>query len=145
MSDHWKAVMNLINDMKMASRSIISTVCYPSTERSKYSNCTVNPGQTRIFWVRPGWPGENVTRVTRMTRPGFNPGMYVCMKNVWRTCMCMRACTHACVRTYVCVCVRVCVGACVCVRAIDDNNKRGIQIKEVRTYVNCYNSYEDLR
>ena len=30
--------------------AIISTVCYPSTERSKYSNCTVNPGQTWIFY-----------------------------------------------------------------------------------------------
>ena len=48
----------------MASRSIISTVCYQSTERSKYSNCTVNPGQTRIFYKA----GQ-----TRMTRPGFNP------------------------------------------------------------------------
>ena len=39
-----------MNDIKMVSRSIISTVCYLCTERSKYSNCTVNPGQTRIFY-----------------------------------------------------------------------------------------------
>ena len=36
--------------MKMVSRSIISTVCYPSTKRLKYSNYTVNPGQTRMFY-----------------------------------------------------------------------------------------------
>ena len=52
--------------MKMAGRSIISTVCYPSTERSKYSNCTVNPGQTRIFYK------AGQTRMIRMTRPSFN-------------------------------------------------------------------------
>ena len=66
--------------MKMASRSIISTVCYPSTERSKYSNCTVNPGQTRIFYKA----GQ-----TRMTRRKCDPDdpddptrfqpWYVCM------------------------------------------------------------------
>ena len=48
----------------MAGRSIISTVCYPSTERSKYSNCTVNPGQTRIFYKA----GQ-----TRMTRRKCDP------------------------------------------------------------------------
>ena len=45
---------------------------YPSTEQSKYYNCTVNPGQTRIFYkvdetrltqtkddlVDPTWSGE---------------------------------------------------------------------------------------
>ena len=51
--------------MKMAIRSIISTVCNPSTERSKYSNCTVNPGQTRIFYKA----GQ-----TRMTRRKCDPG-----------------------------------------------------------------------
>ena len=57
----------------MASRSIISTVCYPSTEQSKYSNCTVNPGQTRIFYKagQTRMTGENMTR---MTQPGINPG-----------------------------------------------------------------------
>ena len=63
--------------MKMAGRSIISTVCYPSTERSKYSNCTVNPDQTRIFYKAgkcdPGDPDDP----TRMTRPGFNPDIYM--------------------------------------------------------------------
>ena len=35
----------------MVNRSIlISTVHYPSTERMKYSNSTVNLGQTRIFY-----------------------------------------------------------------------------------------------
>ena len=47
----------------MASRSIISTVCYPSTKRSKYSNCTVNPGQT-FYKV-----GQ-----TQMTRRKCDPG-----------------------------------------------------------------------
>ena len=87
---------------------------YPSTEWSKYSNCTINPSkygkenqgihfhhhhqeclihyigreqmplltdviQCRIrvrpgyfiSRVRPAWPRQNVTRITR---PGFNPG-----------------------------------------------------------------------
>ena len=35
--------------MKMVSRSIILTVCYPITKPSKYSNCTVNPVR-RIFY-----------------------------------------------------------------------------------------------
>ena len=93
-----------------------ATVRYPSTERSKFSNCTVNSSkygkenqgiyfyhhhqaclinyfgweqmsllmhviQCRIQ-VRPGYfinqvrrtrPGQNMTQLTRMTRPGFNP------------------------------------------------------------------------
>ena len=48
----------------MVSRSIISTVRYPSTKRSKYSNCTVNPGQTQIFYKA----GQ-----TRMTRRKCDP------------------------------------------------------------------------
>ena len=60
----------------MAGKSIISTVCYPSDERSKYSNCTVNPSQPGYF-IKRVRPGENVSGVTRMTRPGFNPGTFV--------------------------------------------------------------------
>ena len=101
---------------------LYATVRYPSTEQSKYSNCTVTSKygkenqvmhfhhhhqahlihyfcqeqmplimhmiQCRILvkpgyfinWVRPAWPGQNVTQliwITRMTRSGFNPGSKV--------------------------------------------------------------------
>ena len=49
----WSLKIN-INDMKMVSGSILlryATVRYPSTERSRYSNCTVNP-----FNIRQQWP-----------------------------------------------------------------------------------------
>ena len=38
-----------------------------------------NPSQTRIFinQVRPAWPGQNVTRLNRITRLGFNPDVYI--------------------------------------------------------------------
>ena len=52
----------------MVSSSIHSrsaTVGYPSTKRSKYSNCTVNPGQTRIFYK---------VDETRLTRTKCDPG-----------------------------------------------------------------------
>ena len=85
---------------------------YPSTKRSKHSNCTVNPSkygkenqgmhfhyhhqaylihcfiitnviQCRIWvihryfinQVRSAWPRQNLTWLTRMTWPGFNPGI----------------------------------------------------------------------
>ena len=54
----------------MASSSIHSrsaTVGYPSTKRSKYSNCTVNPGQTRIFYK------AGQTRLTRTKRDPDDP------------------------------------------------------------------------
>ena len=59
--------------MKIVSRSIISTVCYPSTQLSNYSNCTVNPGQIRIFYkagqTRMTW--RKCDPVTQMTGPGY--------------------------------------------------------------------------
>ena len=54
--------------MKMASSSIISTMHYLNTEQSKYSNCTVNLGQTRVFYKA----GQ-----TRLTQSSFNPGTYL--------------------------------------------------------------------
>ena len=36
-----------------------------------------------VKWVRPGWPRQNVTR---MTRPSFNAGVHKCL------CVCVYAC-----------------------------------------------------
>ena len=73
---------SFINDMKIASSSTILTLRDLNTEQSKCSNCTVNSGQTWIFYKAGPTclTQENVTqmtRVTRMTQPGFNPVLHI--------------------------------------------------------------------
>ena len=34
-----------------------------------------------INWVKPVWPGQNLTSLTRITRPSFNPNIHPCSSN----------------------------------------------------------------
>ena len=79
--------------MKMISRSIISTVCYPSTKQSKYSNCTVNPDQTRIFYkVGQTWMSRRKCDPGDPDDPTWFQPWYGCMQVYKVHSM------HACIR-----------------------------------------------